>query len=113
MEVHLKITFDFEKTICVPSLPSSSPRRQSSLLFGPLFQKMPAKNGNSRILLFSATSVDGTIQLRFMANKKVRILREQEFAGFTWNILFSNLRPSFRVSSAAAFVDSLAIATAI
>ena len=45
--------------------------------------------------------------------KKVRILREHEFAGFTWNILFSNLRPSFRVSSAAAFVDSLAIATAI
>ena len=45
--------------------------------------------------------------------KKERILRKHEFAGSTWNILFSNLRPSFRVSSAAAFVDSLAIATAI
>ena len=31
----------------------------------------------------------------------------------TWNILFSNLSPSLRVSSVAALVDSLAIATAI
>ena len=44
---------------------------------------------------------------------KRRILREHGFAAFTWNILFSNLSPSFRVNSAAAFVDSLAIATAI
>ena len=123
MELHLKITFDFEKKNYLCS--------QFAFLFStkaviPSFRSFVPKDAcktaawANPTLFYAIQEFCCSLLPQLMAQfnsdlwqTKRRILREHGFAGSTWNILFSNLRPSFRVNSAAAFVDSLAIATAI
>ena len=80
--------------ICAANLVSSFPQRQSFPPSCPSCQTMPAKKLNLE---------------KFLISTKLRDVSPSH----TWNILFSNLSPSLNVSSEAALVDSLAIATAI